>query len=148
MRQGFALLETMIVVTVLSVSLLMLYGTFTDMVNNNKNNILYDNVSNIYKTYFVKEYLELDKYYIDSDIEEVDCRSIDNKCDRLFSLYNIEKIYITKYDLRNVDTKKYGAGFSNYVKSLSNKDSYQYRVIVEYKNDNIYSYANMGFNYE
>ena len=46
MKKGFALLETLIVITFLMVSLLLLYGTFSNMLSNSKKNILYDNASN------------------------------------------------------------------------------------------------------
>jgi len=42
MKKGFALLETLIVITFLVVSLLLLYGTFSNMLSNSKKNILYD----------------------------------------------------------------------------------------------------------
>ena len=53
MKKGFALLETLIVITFLSVSLLLLYNTFVNMVNNSKKNILYDDISNIKRFKFL-----------------------------------------------------------------------------------------------
>ncbi len=142
MKKGFALLETIIVVTVLAVSLLMLYGTFLNMVNNSKRNILYDDVSNIYITYYVKEYLSLKDLNINEDINEI------QGYEELFGKLNINKVYVTKYDLKNINIDKYGSMFKEYVKSLSNKDNFKYRLIVEFKNNEEYSYANVGFNYE
>ena len=59
MRRGFALLETIIVITFVTVSLLLLYGTFTSLIDSKEKNILYDDASNIYQMYYLKEYLEL-----------------------------------------------------------------------------------------
>ena len=39
MKKGFALLETIIVITFVTVSLLLLYGTFTSMIDNREKNI-------------------------------------------------------------------------------------------------------------
>ena len=44
MKRGFALLETIIVITFVTVSLLLLYGTFTSMVDNSKKNVLFEGV--------------------------------------------------------------------------------------------------------
>ena len=59
MKRGFVLLETIIVITFVTVSLLLLYGTFTSMVDNSKKNVLYDDATHIYQMFYLKEYLEL-----------------------------------------------------------------------------------------
>ena len=65
---------------------------------------------------------------------------------------NICKTYQAKNGeieaLKNINFDKYGSMFKEYVKSLSNKDNFKYRLIVEFKNNEEYSYANVGFNYE
>ena len=144
MKKGFALLETIVAVSILAVSLLMLYGTFLNMVNNSKRNILYDDVSNIYIAYYLKEYLSLNELDVSQDINIID---IDNK--DLINKLNINKIYVTKYDLKNNNNlDNYGSMFKEYVRSLSNKDNFKYRFIVEFKNKEEYAYASVGFNYE
>ena len=144
MKKGFALLETIVAVSILAVSLLMLYGTFLNMVNNSKRNILYDDVSNIYIAYYLKEYLSLNELDVSQDINIID---IDNK--DLINKLNINKIYVTKYDLKNNNNlNNYGSMFKEYVRSLSNKDNFKYRFIVEFKNKEEYAYASVGFNYE
>ena len=55
MKKGFALLETIIVITFVTVSLLLLYGTFTSMIDNREKNIQYDDAANIYKMYYLKD---------------------------------------------------------------------------------------------
>ena len=61
MKRGFALLETIIVITFVTVSLLLLYGTFTSLIEKKEENILYDDASNIYHMHYLKEYLSLYK---------------------------------------------------------------------------------------
>ena len=63
----------------------------------------------------------------------------------LFKEFNINKLYITLYDLKDYDKSSYSSYFNNYIDSLSNKGDYEYRFIVEFKDD---SYASLGLNGE
>jgi len=151
MKKGFALLETIIVITFLSVSLLLLYGTFTNMMSNSKKNILYDDASNIYKTYYLKEYLLINdiKSLIDNNIKTISCTELNfASCNKLIEELNINKIYISKYDLKEYQEENYSSNFNNYIDTLSNKEDYEYRFIVEFNNNDTYSYASIGFNGE
>ena len=152
MKKGFALLETIIVITFLCVSLLLLYGTFSNMMNNSKKNILYDDVSNIYKAFYIKEYLKLnnlEELLDNKDIKEINCNNFEfNSCKSLLEELDVNNIYITKYDLKKYDEKKYSSNFNNYIDVLSNKDNYQYRFIVEFNNNDTFSYASVGLNGE
>lgn len=149
MKKGFALLETLIVITFLSVSLLLLYGTFSNMISNSKKNILYDDASSIYKAYYLKEYLsinDLNSKLSMNKIIELDCNDFNfDSCNKIFDIWDIEKIYITAYDLKDYPEEDYSSTFNNYLSSLSNKDNYVYRFIVEFNNENTYSYASIGF---
>ena len=158
MKRGFALLETIVVITFVAVSLLLLYGTFRGMVTRSKDNILYDNASDIYKAFYLKEYLELDKLNINGDINFYDCKDSNNTyCSFILDKFDVNKIYITKYDLKDIvnklngtiylkdyDKSLYSSFFNNYVGSLSNKGDYKYRLIVEFNRENTYSYASLG----
>ncbi len=145
MKRGFALLETIVVITFVAVSLLLLYGTFRGMVTRSKDNILYDNASDIYKAFYLKEYLELDKLNINGDINFYDCKDSNNTyCSFILDKFEVNKIYITKYDLKDYDKSLYSSFFNNYVGSLSNKGDYKYRLIVEFNRENTYSYASLG----
>ena len=146
MKKGFALLETIVVITFVSVSLLLLYGPFSNMINNSKKNILYDDVSNIYKTYYVKEYLNLDEFNTNiNDIKEIDCNLFNlDGCNTLKTEFNINKMYIALYDLKTYDNSLYSSNFNNYITSLSNKGNYKYRFIIEFNNNDTYSYSSLG----
>ena len=147
LKRGFALLETIIVITFLSVSLLLLYGTFKGMVDNSKKNILYDDVSNIYIAYYLKELFLLNNTIMpNEDINVLDCN--DFKACSLYEAFNINKIYFTLYDLKDYNKESFSSNFNNYLLSLSNKDNYKYRFIVEFNNDKTYSYASVGLDYE
>ncbi len=145
MKKGFALLETIIAITFLAVSLLMLYGTFTTMVSNSRRNVYYDNVSDIYKVYYLKEYLFANGFseVIDNqDIKQVKCEDLKiASCAKLFKTLKVNNLYITKYDLKNIDTSKYNKSFNDYINTLSNKGEFKYRLIFEFDNN---IYANIG----
>ncbi len=147
MKKGFALLETLIVISFLSVSLLMLYKTFAGMVNNSAKNILYDDATNIYKAFYLKEYLSLNNLsdlLNTDDIKEISCTDFTiASCNSLTKEMNINKIYVTKYDLKNYQTENYPSYFNNYIATLSNKDNFKYRFIIELKEEDTYSYASL-----
>lgn len=150
MKRGFALLETIIVITFLAVSLLMLYGTFTNMFSNSKKNIYYDDASNIYKAYYVKEYLllnNLESLLDNSDIKVINCSDLlFDSCNILIEELDIKTIYVAKYNLNKYNESLYSSNFNNYMNTLSNKGEYKYRLIIEFINEETYAYASIGFN--
>jgi len=149
MKRGFALLETLIVITFLTVSLLLLYGTFTNMLNNSKKNILYDNASNIYKAYYTKEYLNLGNLkYIETDnIREITCDILNmSGCEVLIKKLEISKMYIARYDLKDYDKSIFSSSLNNYLDTLSNKGENRYRLILEFNNNDTLSYSSIGIN--
>ena len=153
MKKGFALLETLIVITFLMVSLLLLYGTFSNMLSNSKKNILYDNASNIYKAYYVKEYLSLGSLQNieTNDIKEITCNEINILgCDTLLNELEIKKLYIANINLKDYDKEKYTSNLNNYLDTLSNKSNNKYRLILEFNNEDILAFASIeiGDTYE
>ena len=153
MKKGFALLETLIVITFLMVSLLLLYGTFSNMLSNSKKNILYDNASNIYKAYYVKEYLSLGalQNIETNDIKEITCNEINiSGCDTLLNELEITKLYIANINLKDYDKEKYTSNLNNYLDTLSNKSNNKYRLILEFNNEDILAFASIeiGDNHE
>lgn len=149
MKKGFALLETLIVITFLAVSLLLLYGTFSNMLNNSKKNILYDNAANIYKAYYLKEYLKLGELInIETDsIRKITCNEMNiSGCETLINKLEITNIYIAKIDLKEYNKENYSSNLNNYLDTLSNKSEDKYRLIIELKDNDTYSYASIGIN--
>lgn len=55
-KKGFVFVETIIVVAILITSLLYLYSTYISLTNNEKERLLYDDVSYLYRAYYVKKY--------------------------------------------------------------------------------------------
>lgn len=139
MKKGFALIETLIVIAFVCASLLMFYGFIMDMTKNNANNLRYDDISNIYKAYYLKEYLDI-KIDDNVDIKELNCE--DSTCNKLKDELDIKSFYLVKSDLKNYNKENFDAELNNYLNTLSNNVPYKYRFVVLF-NDN-YSYASVG----
>lgn len=148
MKKGFALLETIIVITFVTVSLLLLYGTFTGMILNREKNIQYDDAANIYKMYYLKEYLLLNGMndYMDvSDIREISCDDfLVASCNTLWDKFHLEHVYLVPYRMRDYDENNYASSFNNYLDALSNNEDYDYRLVGEFFYEDEYSYASIG----
>ena len=57
-RNGFVLIETLIVVLLLTVTLMSLYSSFAYLVNKSKERNNHDSIETIYKTYYVKSLID------------------------------------------------------------------------------------------
>ena len=147
MKKGFALLETIIVITFVTVSLLLLYGTFTSMIDNSRKNLLYDDAANVYKMYFLKEYLELNQLdqYMNRDIVSLSCDDFQfASCSSIMDDFQIDHLYLVKYGLKDYDESTYSSSFNRYIISLSNKEGYDYILVGEFLVDGEYQYASIG----
>ena len=147
MKRGFALLETIIVITFVTVSLLLLYGTFTSLIDSKEKNILYDDASNIYQMYYLKEYLELNGLndLNTNEIREISCDDFSiSSCSTLFQEFSLEHLYLVRYGLRDYDEERFSSMFNQYYQSLSNNDAYDYLLVGEFKIEDTYHYASIG----
>src|SRR5574344_1530120 len=64
-KNGFVFVETIIVVAVLATSLILMYISFNKIIINEKKRITYDDISYIYRTYYLEDFLtslNMDKY--------------------------------------------------------------------------------------
>lgn len=98
-KNGFVFVETIVAVVILTSSLLLLYSTFSKILQSEKTRVYYDDVNYIYRTWYVKERINslnimaalrditsnTDKYFVTVGIEY----------DNLFTGYEKEKTYIS-----------------------------------------------------
>lgn len=98
-KNGFVFVETIIAVVILTSSLLLLYSTFSKILQSEKTRVYYDDVNYIYRTWYVKERINslnimaalrditsnTDKYFVTVGIEY----------DNIFTGYEREKTYIS-----------------------------------------------------
>ncbi len=148
MKRGFALLETIIVITFVAISLLLLYGTFTSLINTKEENIRYDDVASIYEMYYLKEYLllnGLEDYMLDEDIILLSCSDFAfTSCSSFLSTLSLENLYLVRYGVKEISEDTYAYSLSNYLRTLSNNDNYDYLLVGEFLEDGTYYYASIG----
>ena len=162
-KNGFVLVETIVVILVLCVLLIMLYGGYMNVISAVQRKSYYDNTEYIYKTNLVKEYLESSNFsgyegaYVYMYCQgSSDCLG---KGDAYFkamvSNMHINSIYITKWytsDLSVNDLSSLEATTQNYIKKLDPTSDSGYRIIVMFEDENnynsnptIYQYASLRF---
>ncbi len=120
-KKGFIFVETIVVIVVLLTSLLYLYNSFIALNTTEKKRLLYDDVSYLYKTYYLRKYFtsqrldrmieNLSKDYSSSNTNfliSFGCSSMDvfdnyakegTFCEILSQRLHIANLYVTYYDL-------------------------------------------------
>jgi type II secretory pathway pseudopilin PulG len=117
-KNGFVFIETIVVICVLSVTLLLLFSSYSYMLRKSRERGLFDNTDSIYKTYYVKQMI-----------------------DRYKSSYgaNDSRTSIKFYIDRNSECKQMGS-YASYVCDLSS-DSYSGQLLsakLSYEVEKIY----------
>ncbi len=67
-KKGFVFVETIIVIALIMTVLLMLYGSFISILNQERRSTTFDDVSYIYRTFYIEDFLvslNLEKYITD-----------------------------------------------------------------------------------
>lgn len=146
-KKGFVLMETIVVIVVVSVALLTIFSSYNKILSKLRTENKYDTSEYIYMTKYIKDYLQ-DKVSV-TDI----CSISNEKCETFTrhelsqkldneqkKLYNIEKIYLltnlNEFDKKMTNGKKNSSLFDaymiDYIKKLDvrNQDKL---LIVEYK---------------
>ena len=70
-NKGFVFIETIVTVLVLSTSLLYLYNSYNNIIDKEETRVYYDDVAYIYKTNYIKKFLE-ESLKIDEEINGAD----------------------------------------------------------------------------
>ena len=157
-KKGFAFIETIITVVILSASLLYLYSTYSAILSDEKVRVYYDDPSFIYYTNYVKkffeEYADLenikrskfnDTYVISIGTGYQDLlkdRSMAAALEKIVESFRINHIAIVKSDMFNncfegteeyceSSIKNLNYNMQKYVTSLSDT-KYNYYLVVEY----------------
>ena len=139
-NKGYVLLETIIVVTILSVVLLSLYTSFSDAANRNTKYRHYDNTEYIYKTNNVKKIII--NYIASNNIvlkdNNVICSDyLDKKCSDIEYLeeLGVKAVYIISN--KNIDEAE--PTTLKYIKYLNMSDNNK-RIVVMFEDENYYRY--------
>ena len=87
-NKGFVFIETIVIVLVLSTSLLYLYNSYNNIIDKEETRVYYDDVAYIYKTNYIKRFLEENaniEYVKSEAFKESYVTSIGNAFDNFFN---------------------------------------------------------------
>lgn len=157
MKKGFVLMETIVVIVVISVALLTIFSSYNKILSKVKKENKYDTSEYIYMTNYIKKYLKdkITNEGITISVTDICKDNGDGKCiiftdyelseklpDAVKKLYDVEKIYIltnlNKFDKEMVspNNKKNSSFFDaymiDYIRKLDVSDNDKL-IIVEYK---------------
>ena len=98
-KNGFVFVETIVAVVVLTSSLLLLYTSFTKVLQSEKTRIYYDDVSYIYRSYYIKNRInELNMMAVLNDITSNNDKffvTVGTEYQELFKGYENEQDFIS-----------------------------------------------------
>ncbi len=168
-KKGFALLETLIVVVILSASLLTIYKAYSYSVRNETIRLYYDDVAYIYETNYVKDIIKETNYVDVINHSDILYDITENLNSEQLSAFNVEKLYLFKadYDLMAVCSdgeifsgnnelcnNSFASASENLIKYLRylGNETYEedeYLIVAVYKNDaTYYASLSMGVHHE
>ena len=131
-NKGFVLMETIVVIVIISVTLLTIFSSYNKILSKVKTENKYDTSEYIYMTYHIKKYLsnkELGAENIDTE-DKITNHAIDY--DLPNSIFNVKKIYIvTNLNELENNKEKFDAYMIDYIRKLDVEDNDKL-IIVEY----------------
>lgn len=147
--KGFALVETLIVSTVIATILIYIFVQYNHISRKYDESFKYNDVDDLYKLDSIKEYINsLDSnaiFNIESKINDDDIiimdksddtytniEYLDNQVDLLNNL-DIKTLVLTRADINNVDTSNLSNTLKNMIKKIDNKSD-NYRIMAEFNN--------------
>ena len=129
-KKGFVFVETIIVIVILTFGMIMIYSSFSSVLNSSKRRATYDDVAYIYRSYYIQDFIS------SLDIEEYISRNITDKnkivkfncenndylfkvdtsynefpisqdvkksfCANISTYFNVSAIYLTKYNVSDL----------------------------------------------
>ncbi len=147
--KAFALVETLIVSTIIATILMYVFIQFNKVESKYDESFAYNDVDDLYKLDSIKEYVNsLDSESIINIASKINDDGIiimdknddtytnieyfDNQVDLLSNL-GIKTLVLTKADINNVDTSSLSKTLKNMIKKIDNKSD-NYRIIAEFNN--------------
>ena len=148
-KDGFALIETLIVSTIIAAILVYIFVQFNHVNKSYDDNFKYNDVDDLYKLDDIKGYINyLNATSITNIINKIDNDRIifmnkendtysdisylDNQGDLLDNL-GIKTFVLTKADINNVDTSSLSQNLKDMIKKIDNKSD-NYRLMAEFDN--------------
>jgi len=141
--KGFVMIETIIVITILTVGLISLYSSYSVILSKSKVKNNYDNIEYLYKTYFIGNYLVDNNVFSNFTIYKQD--TLDNDLNFIIDNLSIDKIYVIpknfdyKVKIPNLD----GSSIA-YFNKWKDYDENKINIIVKFKTDDVPSKINFA----
>ena len=152
-KKGFAFIETVIAITILSTSLLLVYSSFKSITNNVKKRLYYDDINYIYRSNYIKVASQkvLDEY-ISKNINYINVHKDELVNDEMVKDFEVNNIVLIKKDeLKNLKKcLKDNCGldlsstFKDYLKQISIDLHVDYIIAIEYQSNNSFFYSWVG----
>lgn len=147
--KGFALVETLIVSTIIATILMYVFIQFNKVESKYDESFTYNDVDDLYKLDSIKDYIKsLDSSLTNNITTKINSSDIiimeknndsysnieylDNQTDLLNNL-DIKTLVLTKADINNVNTSNLSITLKNMIKKIDNKSD-NYRIMAEFNN--------------
>lgn len=138
-NKGFVMIETIVVITILSVGLISLYASYSLILTSTSRQSKHDSVSYVYKAYFVGKYLsDNNQLTFSGNFKNVSIVGVE--LTNITNNFNIEKIYLAKGSFNNITTSANlltldGSSIA-YIRTMNSYDESKINVIVKFKENN------------
>lgn len=152
-KKGFAFIETVIAITILSTSLLLVYSSFKSITNNVKKRLYYDDINYIYRSNYIKVASQkvLDEY-ISKNINYINVPKDELVNDEMVKDFEVNNIVLIKKDelknfkkcLKNNCGLDLSSTFKDYLKQISIDLNVDYIIAIEYQSNNSFFYSWVG----
>lgn len=138
-NKGFVMIETIIVVTILSIGLISLYSSYNLILSKASTKSHYDNAQHVYKSYFVGKYLEENNLLnFSGNFKEIPINNAD--LINIAKVFEIDKIYLAKGSYSVISNKtnllKLDGSSIDYINNMDEYKEDKINVIVKYIEEN------------
>lgn len=149
MKKGFVFVETLIVLTVLLVAVVGMFGTYIKISSDIENRKHYDNISDLYKTDIIRNYIISSNLVGNSSFIEISKSNcslyMKSNCEILIDTLNVENIYINLSGIESTllsNSNSISNSMKEYLKTID-KDNNKRYIIVNYKYNDKNYYASL-----
>ena len=166
MKKGFVLLETIVIISVLCITLTMLYTGYSNVIRSVKTNFRHDSTEYLYKTAIIGNFMEEDideawikgenyyvyPFYLKNDINKNTFNTDENyiesrienesKYNNIFNEMKVQAVYITVWNTKKklVDSNtrnNFPPTVLTYINSINAKSKEDsFRLIIMYDDEN------------
>ena len=141
--KGFVMIETIIVITILTVGLISLYSSYSVILSKSKVKSNYDNIEYLYKAYFIGNYLVDNNVF--SNFTLYNSNNSDNNLGFIINNLLIDKIYVIPkdFDYKEIISNLDGSSIA-YFNKWKYYDKNKINIIVKFTSEDVPSKINFA----